>query len=295
MSICPPRRAWREAAPPSPCRMEGIVVRFARPVRRLSAPGCLPCPRECAHNPAARARRASPLAAMILQCRMVPGNQSASLPSRSRPRQNPGDEHGERGIQETSGEHRRTSHGGRLGEAGPPRGRQPSDREGRRRRAGAGLHRGHAGLEDATSGAASTRSSRAPCPDVRKAVRWNSPFYGVEGQGWFLSFHCFTKYVKVTFFRGASLRPLPPGESKDEERALPRHPRGRRARRGAVGGLDPAGGRVCPAGSRSPAPTGIAHLLATILLCRGRPACLPRARTSPTPYAAWTEAGDLLY
>jgi hypothetical protein len=53
-------------------------------------------------------------------------------------------------------------------------------------------------------------------PEVRKAVRWNSPFYGVEGQGWFLSFHCFTKYVKVTFFRGASLRPLPPGESKDE-------------------------------------------------------------------------------
>ena len=51
-------------------------------------------------------------------------------------------------------------------------------------------------------------------PGVRKAVKWNSPFYGVEGQGWFISFHCFTKYVKVTFFRGASLRPLPPGESK---------------------------------------------------------------------------------
>lgn len=54
-------------------------------------------------------------------------------------------------------------------------------------------------------------------PEVRKAVKWNSPFYGVEGQGWFLSFHCFTKYVKVTFFRGASLRPLPPGESKHRE------------------------------------------------------------------------------
>ena len=54
-------------------------------------------------------------------------------------------------------------------------------------------------------------------PDVRKAVKWNSPFYGVEGQGWFLSFHCFTKYVKVTFFRGASLRPLPPGASKHED------------------------------------------------------------------------------
>jgi hypothetical protein len=54
-------------------------------------------------------------------------------------------------------------------------------------------------------------------PKVRKAVRWNSPFYGVEGQGWFLNFHCFTKYVKVAFFRGASLRPVPPGESKDKE------------------------------------------------------------------------------
>jgi hypothetical protein len=53
-------------------------------------------------------------------------------------------------------------------------------------------------------------------PGVRKAVKWNSPFYGVEGKGWMLSFHCFTKYVKVGFFRGASLRPLPPGESKQE-------------------------------------------------------------------------------
>ena len=53
-------------------------------------------------------------------------------------------------------------------------------------------------------------------PEVRKAVRWNSPFYGVDGQGWFLNFHCFTKYVKVAFFNGASLDPLPPGESKDE-------------------------------------------------------------------------------
>ena len=52
-------------------------------------------------------------------------------------------------------------------------------------------------------------------PDVRKAVRWNSPFYGIEGQGWFLSYHCFTKYVKVVFFRGTALRPLPPVESKD--------------------------------------------------------------------------------
>jgi hypothetical protein len=53
-------------------------------------------------------------------------------------------------------------------------------------------------------------------PDVRKAVKWNTPFYGIEDQGWFLAFHCFTKYIKMTFFRGASLRPLPPVESKDE-------------------------------------------------------------------------------
>ncbi|CAN5330128.1 hypothetical protein BH10PSE3_BH10PSE3_05720 [soil metagenome] len=54
-------------------------------------------------------------------------------------------------------------------------------------------------------------------PGVRKAVKWNSPFYGVEGQGWFLAVHCYTNYVKVAFFSGASLRPLPPGASKKEE------------------------------------------------------------------------------
>jgi hypothetical protein len=54
-------------------------------------------------------------------------------------------------------------------------------------------------------------------PGVRKAVKWNSPFYGVEGQGWFVSYHCFTKYVKLTFFRGTSLEPMPPGESKTAE------------------------------------------------------------------------------
>jgi len=54
-------------------------------------------------------------------------------------------------------------------------------------------------------------------PGVRKAVKWNSPFYGVGEEGWFLSFHCFTKYLKVTFFRGTSLRPPPPGESKHKE------------------------------------------------------------------------------
>jgi hypothetical protein len=58
-------------------------------------------------------------------------------------------------------------------------------------------------------------------PAVRKAVKWNSPFYGVAGPGeeggWFLNFHCFAKYVKVAFFRGTSLRPMPPGESKHKE------------------------------------------------------------------------------
>jgi hypothetical protein len=54
-------------------------------------------------------------------------------------------------------------------------------------------------------------------PNVRKAVKWNSPLYGIEGQGWFLGFHTFTHYVKVTFFRGASLRPLPPGPSKHKD------------------------------------------------------------------------------
>jgi hypothetical protein len=51
-------------------------------------------------------------------------------------------------------------------------------------------------------------------PGVRKAVKWNSPFYGMEGEGWFLSFHCFTKYIKVAFFKGASLDPLPPEASR---------------------------------------------------------------------------------
>ena len=54
-------------------------------------------------------------------------------------------------------------------------------------------------------------------PGVRKAVKWNSPLYGVEDQGWFLGIHCFTKYVKVAFFRGASLNPVPPGESKSKD------------------------------------------------------------------------------
>jgi len=54
-------------------------------------------------------------------------------------------------------------------------------------------------------------------PGVHKAVKWNSPFYGVDDEGWFLAIHVYTNYVKVTFFRGTSLRPLPPGESKQKE------------------------------------------------------------------------------
>ena len=54
-------------------------------------------------------------------------------------------------------------------------------------------------------------------PGVYKAVKYNGPLYGIEGQGWFVSLYCFTSYVKVTFFRGAALRPVPPGESKHKE------------------------------------------------------------------------------
>ena len=54
-------------------------------------------------------------------------------------------------------------------------------------------------------------------PGVRKAVKWNTPFYGIEGQGWFLGIHTFTRHIKVAFFRGTSLRPLPPGESRSKE------------------------------------------------------------------------------
>ena len=55
-------------------------------------------------------------------------------------------------------------------------------------------------------------------PDVYKAVKWNSPFYGIEGQGWFVGFHVFTEYVKVTFFKGTSLRPVPPGGTGKDAR-----------------------------------------------------------------------------
>ena len=54
-------------------------------------------------------------------------------------------------------------------------------------------------------------------PGVHKAVKWNSPFYGNAGDGWFANFHCYPRYIKVAFFRGASLEPLPPGESKHKD------------------------------------------------------------------------------
>lgn len=54
-------------------------------------------------------------------------------------------------------------------------------------------------------------------PDAQKAVKWNSPFYGMEGEGWFLGIHCFARYIKVAFFRGLSLDPVPPVESKSRD------------------------------------------------------------------------------
>ena len=60
-------------------------------------------------------------------------------------------------------------------------------------------------------------------PDARRAVKWNSPFYGIAGQGWFLSFHVFTRFVKVTFFRGTALRPVPPGGTSEDARWIDVH------------------------------------------------------------------------
>jgi len=60
-------------------------------------------------------------------------------------------------------------------------------------------------------------------PNVYKAVKWNSPFYGIDGRGWFLSFHVFTGYVKVTFFNGTSLRPVPPGGTSKDARWIDIH------------------------------------------------------------------------
>ena len=81
-------------------------------------------------------------------------------------------------------------------------------------------------------------------------VRWNSPFYGIEGQGWFLGFHCFTKYVKVAFFRGTSLRPLPPASPRTRTRATSTSTRTTSSTRSSWRvGLGRH--RSCPAGSRS--------------------------------------------
>ena len=63
----------------------------------------------------------------------------------------------------------------------------------------------------------------ANAPGVHKAVKWNSPFYGMKGQGWFVSFHVFTNYVKVTFFKGTSLKPAPPGGTSEEGRWIDIH------------------------------------------------------------------------
>ena len=81
-------------------------------------------------------------------------------------------------------------------------------------------------------------------PGVRKAVKWNSPFYGAGDEGWFLSWHCFDRYVKVAFFRGTSLDPLAAGRIEAEGGALPARPRGRRPRRGPVRRLGEAGERA---------------------------------------------------
>ena len=71
-------------------------------------------------------------------------------------------------------------------------------------------------------------------PGVLKAVRWNSPFYGIEGRGWFVSYHMFSRYIKVTFLNGAFLEPEPPGSGKDPDSRWIDIFR-RRARRGAAG------------------------------------------------------------
>ena len=85
-------------------------------------------------------------------------------------------------------------------------------------------------------------------PGVRKAVKWNSPFYGIEDQGWLVSFHVFTKYVKVTFFPGPSLRPVPPGGTADDGRWIDVYEDD--ARRGAAGEVGEAGVEAARLGHR---------------------------------------------
>jgi hypothetical protein len=91
-------------------------------------------------------------------------------------------------------------------------------------------------------------------PNVRKAVKWNSPFYGIEGQGWFLGFHCLTKNVKVAFFRGPSLRPLAPASPRTRTRATSTSTRTTSSTRSSWRvGLGRH--RSCPAGSLSAGPS----------------------------------------
>jgi hypothetical protein len=101
-------------------------------------------------------------------------------------------------------------------EADPPLGRQPSDREGLRRRPVQAYIAAMPGWKSDVGRRLDALIMRA-VPGVHNAVKWNSSFYGIEGKGWFLNFHCFTMYVKVAFFRGTSLRPVPPGASKHKE------------------------------------------------------------------------------
>ena len=101
-------------------------------------------------------------------------------------------------------------------EAGSSLGRKPTDGEGRWGCPCAGIYRSHARLESAIGRQLDALIVRN-VPNVRKAVRWNSPFFGIEGQSWFLNYHVFTSYVKVTFFLGASLQPVPPGLGKDKD------------------------------------------------------------------------------
>ena len=82
-------------------------------------------------------------------------------------------------------------------------------------------------------------------PDVRKAVKWNSPFYGIAGQGWFLSYHCFSRYVKVTFLPWRLAQAVAAGRVERQERALPRHLRRQAARRSPIRHLGEAGQPPC--------------------------------------------------
>jgi hypothetical protein len=110
--------------------------------------------------------------------------------------------------------------GGRDGKTSkttnPTRRRQPPNSEIRGECRGSSLHRGHPGWKREVGRRLDALIEKT-VSGVGKAVKWNSPLYGVEGQGWFLGIHCFMKYVKVAFFRGASLSPVPPVASKSKD------------------------------------------------------------------------------